>query len=88
MKNNVKNILNELKDKPKDYSAPNILKGTSSFIITIIFVILKLLNISSVANISWLWIFSPIWISFILAILIFTYLKIKYNIDTSDLTYK
>jgi len=47
---------------------------TFSLILTIIFVILKQLNI---INWAWYWIISPIWITIIIAIITFIILKFK-----------
>ena len=45
------------------------------FILTIVFVVLKLLN---KITWSWLWVLSPIWINLILFIILFLFYFIKY----------
>lgn len=40
-------------------------------LLTIVFIVLKLIGISQVANWSWWWVLSPIWISTLLVIVIF-----------------
>ena len=47
-----------------------------SGLLTIVFIVLKLTN---VINWSWLWVLSPLWISFILSIIIFVIAVIIMN---------
>jgi hypothetical protein len=49
-----------------------------SFVLTIVFFVLKMLNI---INWAWVWILSPIWISLILTIIIVIIWKIWYGLN-------
>ena len=40
-------------------------------VIFIVFLVLKLAGIGQVANWSWWWVFSPLWIPFVLLVLVF-----------------
>ena len=40
-------------------------------VVTVIFLVLKLLGISAVAGWGWIWIFSPMWIGYGCALVIF-----------------
>jgi hypothetical protein len=45
-------------------------------VLFVIFLVLKLAGIGSVANWSWLWVFSPLWIPISIGIILFIVIKI------------